>query len=195
MERAKPDEVIFNGTRIAAIQGDIVDQQVDAIVNAANNQLRSGSGVDGAIHRAAGWPQLQNACRSIGYCEIGSAVITPGFKLKAKYIIHTVGPTYVNYSWSEAAKKHNKRAAYWLERSYQSCLEVAKENGVRTIAFPAISTGIFEYPIDSATQIAVPTVLQFLRFNRRFRDVRFVVDYDEAYSNYMRVFKQYGLID
>lgn len=189
-ERYPQIEADVHGTKLTVVLGDIVDQDVEAIVNAANIELKGGTGVDGAIHRAAGWRQLQEACRVIGYCETGDAVITDGFKLKAKHIIHTVGPFYVapTYPMSEAARKHNERAARLLASCYQSCLELAKENGIRTIAFPAISAGVFGYPIDEATPVAVSTVLEFLRFHRRFNEVLFVVDYDEAFGNYKRAF-------
>lgn len=178
MERQKPVEVVFNGSKISVVLGDIVEQEVDAIVNAANNRLAGGGGVDGAIHRAAGWRQLQKALRKIGYCETGDAVVTPGFNLRAKYIIHTVGPIYAAGPVNKEGRKHNERADQLLASCYRRCFEVAASYGVQTIAFPAISTGIYEYPVEKATEIAIGTVKDFILTREGFDEVRFVT-YDE----------------
>ena len=135
--------------RMEVWQGDITTLRVDAVVNAANNRLAGGSGVDGAIHRAAGAEQLQAACRSIGYCETGQAVVTPGFRLPAKFIIHTVGPVW------QGGTRHEPEL---LRSCYSACLTLAVENGVRSIAFPAISCGVFGYPKVDAVAIAVDEV-------------------------------------
>jgi O-acetyl-ADP-ribose deacetylase (regulator of RNase III) len=135
--------------RLEAVLGDIARQQVDAVVNAANRQLAGGGGVDGAIHRAAGWDQLQDACRAIGECPPGEAVVTAGFALPARHIIHTVGPVWRGGEWGEAEI---------LASCYRRSLALADQVGARSVAFPAISTGIFGYPPEDAAAVAVSTV-------------------------------------
>jgi O-acetyl-ADP-ribose deacetylase (regulator of RNase III) len=135
--------------RLEATRGDITTERVDAVVNAANAQLAGGGGVDGAIHRAAGTAQLQAACRAIGGCAAGAAVATDGFALQARWIIHTVGPVWHGGSRNEAET---------LASCYTSCLAVADELGAKSLAFPAISTGIYGYPSAAAATIAVSTV-------------------------------------
>jgi O-acetyl-ADP-ribose deacetylase (regulator of RNase III) len=134
---------------LEAARGDITAEQVDAVVNAANQHLSGGGGVDGAIHRAAGADQLQAACRAIGRCPPGQAVVTDGFALAARFIIHTVGPVW---------RGGTAREADVLASCYRSALSVADEIGARSIAFPAISTGIYGYPPDEAAAVAVTTV-------------------------------------
>jgi O-acetyl-ADP-ribose deacetylase len=131
-----------------AVQGDITAEQVDAVVNAANRHLRGGGGVDGAIHRAAGAERLQAACRAIGECPPGRAVVTDGFDLPARFIIHTVGPVWHGGTEGEPAT---------LASCYRNALAVADEVGARSVAFPAISTGIYGYPLGQAAGIAVTT--------------------------------------
>lgn len=138
--------------RMSVQVGDITRLDVDAIVNAANERLLPGGGVCGAIHRAAG-PQLEAACRAIGHCSTGSAVITPGFALKARHVIHAVGPVWQGGGAGEEAL---------LRGCYETSLALAAEAGTRAVAFPAISTGIFGYPLEAAARTAVAAVAGFL---------------------------------
>ena len=137
--------------QIQVVQGDITKLDCDGIVNAANRSLLSGGGVDGAIHRAAG-PELLAECRTLHGCRTGEAKITKGYRLKAKYIIHTVGPIYSGTA-EDAAQ---------LADCYRNSLDLAKEYELHSIAFPAISTGVYGYPLEDATEIAVKTVAQWL---------------------------------
>jgi O-acetyl-ADP-ribose deacetylase (regulator of RNase III) len=134
--------------KLEAVRGDITEEDVDAIVNAANSSLLGGGGVDGAIHRAAG-PELDEACRALGGCPEGGAKVTPGFDLPARWIIHAVGPRWRGGGDGEAER---------LADCYRNSLARADEVGAATVSFPAISTGIFGYPLDAATDIAVETV-------------------------------------
>jgi O-acetyl-ADP-ribose deacetylase (regulator of RNase III) len=150
--------------RIKLIQGDITKIEVDAIVNAANTSLLGGGGVDGAIHRAAG-PELLEACRLLGGCKTGEAKVTKGFKLPAKFIIHTVGPV-----WREGIQDEEQL----LAACYRNSLQLAAENGCKTVAFPNISTGVYHFPKDLAAKIAVREVTLFLEKNKVPETVVFV---------------------
>ena len=164
----------FAPARLVLGQGDLTAYRVDAIVNAANSSLLGGGGVDGAIHRAAG-PQLVEACRALGGCAPGDAKITPGFRLFARYVIHTVGPVWQGGQRGEAET---------LASCYCRSLTLAVEYGLKTIAFPAISCGIYGYPVDDAAAIAVRQVHTFLENDDRLQNVipvSFSTDTFEAY--------------
>jgi len=156
-------------------KGDITQQETDAIVNAANSSLLGGGGVDGAIHRAAG-PELLEACRKLNGCKTGQAKITPGFRLKARYIIHTVGPV-----WDGG--KNNE--AQLLTDAYHNSLELAMKYNVATIAFPNIGTGVYRFPRNEAAEIALATVAQFCRQHpEALKEIVFVCYDDENYRLY-----------
>ena len=162
--------------KIELVQGDITKQAVDAIVNAANSSLLGGGGVDGAIHRAAG-PGLLEECRRLGGCETGDAKATSGGSLPARHVIHTVGPV-----WHDGDHDEEELLAACHRRS----LEVAAELGCRSVAFPAISTGIYRFPVERAASIALGTTLAELEHHRQIERVAFVLFSDEHY----RVFEQ-----
>lgn len=150
-------------TRLRAIQADITTLTVDAVVNAANETLLGGGGVDGAIHRAAG-PGLLEECRSLGGCHTGDAKISHGFNLPAKFVIHTVGPVWQGGNFGESEL---------LASCYRRSLAVAVANGLKTIAFPSISTGVFGYPFKPAAVTAVTTVSEFIQHNAELEEVIF----------------------
>lgn len=172
-------------TRIRLIQGDITTQDVDAIVNAANSQLAGGGGVDGAIHRAGG-PEIAEECaeiiEEIGELETGRAVITSGGNLPADHVIHTVGPVYQDgYHGENVALEH----AYWRS------MELARDEGIRTIAFPSISTGAYRFPIDEAALIALHCFVRFSRENPdAFDEIRMVLFGDRDFAAFRRRFEE-----
>ncbi len=159
--------------RIELLQGDITGLQVDAIVNAANCSLLGGGGVDGAIHRAAG-PQLLAECKTLNGCETGQAKITAGYRLPAKHVIHTVGPVY----------RQRPQDPQLLKACYQNSLKLAAAHGLKTVAFPAISCGVYGYPPEKACVLAVDVVKDFLQQNDCPEKVLFVVFADEIYQVY-----------
>lgn len=155
MEKEKNRSNIENS--LSVYQGDITGLAVDCIVNAANKSLLGGGGVDGAIHRAAG-PGLLAECRTLHGCETGQAKITKGYRLKASWVIHTVGPVYSG----------SRKDAELLADCYWNCLDLAKANGIHSIAFPAISTGVYGYPLQEAVPIAAQTVIQWVKEHKDY---------------------------
>jgi len=164
--------------RIKVIEGDITTLEVDAIVNAANTTLLGGGGVDGTIHRVAG-PRLMEECRELNGCATGDAKITSGYDLPAKYVIHTVGPV-----WS-GKDTHGEDAL--LATCYLRSLQIAEKNNIRTIAFPAISTGVYHFPVERATRIAVAVVKTFLEKHPSIEQVIFTCFNQEVFEMYKRV--------
>ena len=165
-----------SASRLRVVSGDITTLAVDAIVNAANSALLGGGGVDGAIHRAAG-PRLLLKCARLGGCATGNAKITPGFKLPAKFVIHTVGPV-----WHGGAKGEDEL----LASCYRNSLKLAREHNIRTIAFPAISTGVYRFPLGRATHIAVETCRAELAKHKLPEQVIFVAFNADALAAYQQ---------
>lgn len=162
--------------RLDVIKGDITKQVVDAIVNAANSSLLGGGGVDGAIHRAAG-PELLMECRQLHGCKTGQAKITKGYKLPAKWVIHTVGPVWHGGNMGEDEL---------LASCYKSSLELAVKNGIKTIAFPSISTGAYRFPVERAAVIAINEIKRFLETTSDIEKVFIVCFDDNTYREYMK---------
>jgi len=159
---------------VEIFKGDITKQKVDAIVNAANTTLLGGGGVDGAIHRVAGI-ELLDECKKLGGCKTGEAKLTSGYNLPAKNVIHTVGPI-----WNGGKNNEDEL----LTRCYRNSLKLAVENGVKSIAFPAISTGVYKFPLERATKIAINEVTKFLNDNDEIEKVIFVAFDDSTYNCY-----------
>jgi O-acetyl-ADP-ribose deacetylase (regulator of RNase III) len=165
--------VQIQGSTLELVEGDITQQDTEAIVNAANSSLLGGGGVDGAIHRAAG-PELLEACRTLGGCPPGQARLTQGYRLKADYVIHGVGPIYSGAP----------RDAELLAGVHRYALQLASENGIVSVAFPAISTGAYGYPMEEAAPVALGAVIDYLRGHPEIKLVRFVLFGERAYQAY-----------
>jgi O-acetyl-ADP-ribose deacetylase (regulator of RNase III) len=168
-----------NIEKIEIHKGDITKLKVDAVVNAANTSLLGGGGVDGAIHRAAG-KELLDECKKLNGCKTGEVKITKGYNLSAKYVIHTVGSV-----WNGG--NHNEDDLH--AGCYRNSLKLAVKNGIKSIAFPAISTGVYSFPLERATKIALDEVTKFLKKNDEIEKVIIVCFDDETYNTYQRTFK------
>jgi O-acetyl-ADP-ribose deacetylase (regulator of RNase III) len=158
-------EVKINNSTLSLVEGEITKEETDVIVNAANSRLAGGGGVDGAIHRAGG-PSIMEECRQIGGCPTGQAVITTAGNLKAKYVIHTVGPVYQGGTKGEAAL---------LKSAHLESLKLVSSKKLKSVAFPAISTGVYGYPVDDAAHIAITTVIDYLKEHADIGLIRFVL--------------------
>jgi O-acetyl-ADP-ribose deacetylase (regulator of RNase III) len=158
-------DVKIGDATLSLVLGDITKENTDAIVNAANSGLRGGGGVDGAIHRAGG-PAIMEECRKIGYCPAGQAVVTSAGKLKAAYVIHTVGPIYKGGARGEANI---------LKSAYLESLKLAAKKGAKSVSFPAISAGVYGYPLNEAAHIALTTTIEYLKENKTVDLVRFIL--------------------
>jgi O-acetyl-ADP-ribose deacetylase (regulator of RNase III) len=167
--------------KVTLVYGDITTQKVDAIVNAANKTLLGGGGVDGAIHRAAG-PQLQDECRGLGGCKTSEAKITKGYNLPAKFVIHTVGPIYGH---------EDGREKELLAACYKNSLDLAKQYNIKTIVFPAISTGVYGYPKEEAAKIVYETLKNYLEKDDFFEEIRLVFYSDSDLELYQKFFNNY----
>lgn len=170
---------VIHGVTLALLRGNIVEVQADAIVNAANSALAGGGGVDGAIHRAGG-PTIMQECRQYNGCPTGSAVPTTAGRLKAEYVFHAVGPIY----------SHHDEDARLLASAYQTCLNLAEERKLKSIAFPSISTGVYGYPLDEAAPIASKTVIEHIQQPTSLQQVMFVLFGNDAYTAYKKALTQ-----
>jgi len=173
-------EVKVGKSTLSIVEGDITKEATDAIVNAANSGLRGGGGVDGAIHRAGG-PAILEECRAIGHCPPGRAVMTTGGNLKARFVIHTVGPV-----WSGG----NRNEAGLLKSAYLESLRLASKKGLKSVSFPAISTGAYGYPLSDAARIALQTAVDFLREDPSIETVRFVLFGRPAFETFAEELKK-----
>jgi O-acetyl-ADP-ribose deacetylase (regulator of RNase III) len=167
-------EIKVNNSMLELVEGDITKQDTDAIVNAANSRLAGGGGVDGAIHRAGGY-SIMEECRKIGGCPTGEARITTGGNLKARYVIHAVGPIYDDGRHGEPEL---------LNSAYKYCLKLASENKIKSISFPSISTGAYGYPIREAAKIALSAVINYIKSHPEIKLARFVLFSNDAYKTY-----------
>ncbi len=170
---------MINGVTLALLRGNIVEVKADAIVNAANSGLRGGGGVDGAIHRAGG-PSIMEECRKIGGCPTGSAVVTTAGRLPANYVFHAVGPIY-------SGNRDDERL---LTSAYQSCLNLAEQHQVKSIAFPSLSTGIYGYPLELAAPIALRTIIEHIKKPTNLQEVIMVLFGENAYNVHEQVLNE-----
>ena len=173
-------KVTVNKSVLELIEGDITEQETDAIVNAANSSLLGGGGVDGAIHRAGG-PKILEECRKLGGCPTGEARITTGGNLKAKYVIHTVGPIYSG---------GKQREAELLANAYKNSLSLASQYKLKSVAFPSISTGAYGYPVNEAAKVAIKTVINYFNIHTDIELVRFVLFGLKAYQAYDKALQE-----
>ncbi len=171
----------MNNEKIEIVKGDITEQKVDAIVNAANSTLLGGGGVDGAIHRAAG-RELLNECETLNGCNTGEAKITKGYNLPAKYVIHTVGPIWYGGTNNEEE---------YLANCYRNSLKLAVENDVKSIAFPSISTGAYNFPIQRAVEIALNEIVKFLENNNSIETVKIICFGNRVFEEYKKNMKRF----
>lgn len=169
---------------IHLIKADITQLEVDAIVNAANSSLLGGGGVDGAIHRAAG-KQLLEECRTLNGCDTGEAKITKGYNLKAKHVIHTVGPI-----WEDKYDKDSTEAVNLLANCYRNSLDLAENNHLKTVAFPCISTGVYHFPNELAAEVAIKTIREFLKKSQFVREVTICCFLDKDVEIYQNKLKE-----
>jgi O-acetyl-ADP-ribose deacetylase (regulator of RNase III) len=172
--------VKINASMIELVEGDITQEDTDAVVNAANSRLAGGGGVDGAIHRVGG-PAIMDECRKFGGCPTGKAVITTGGNLKARFVIHTVGPVY---------RDGNSGEAGLLRSAYLESLQAASEKGIKSVAFPSLSTGAYGYPLEKAAVIALGTVMEYLKEHTEITLVRFVLFGQKTYSVFEETLKK-----
>ena len=170
---------VIHSVTLVLLRGNIVEVQADAIVNAANSALAGGSGVDGAIHQAGG-PSIMAECNKLNGCPTGSAVATTAGRLKARYVFHAVGPVY----------RGRDEDARLLASAYQTCLTLAEERKLKSIAFPSISTGVYGYPIDKAAPIALKTVIEHIKQPTSLQQVMFVLFGSDAYAAYKHALAQ-----
>ncbi len=175
-------ELLVGNSRLVLVQGDITREETDTLVNAANSGLRGGGGVDGAIHRAGG-PAILAECRKIGGCPPGQAVLTTGGNLKARYVIHTVGPIYRDGAHGEAEI---------LAGAYRESLKLASATKLKSLSFPAISAGIYGYPLQEAARIALTTVLDYLKAHSDIELVRFVLFGQNTFDAFAAVLQDLG---
>ncbi|MCX7981973.1 MAG: O-acetyl-ADP-ribose deacetylase [Syntrophales bacterium] len=169
-------EVKIKNARLVLVKGDITEEETDAIVNAANSRLAGGGGVDGAIHRAGG-PSIMEECRKIGGCPTGQAVITSAGNLKARYVIHAVGPIY------QGGTKGEEKL---LRSAYEESLKLASKKGLKSISFPALSAGAYGYPLDEAARVALQAVIDYLKTTEGIELVRFVLFDDRTFEAFKR---------